>query len=585
MDPIIGIDLGTTNSLVGIFRDGKPRLLPNAHGGLLTPSVVGVLPSGEILVGEAAKELRVTEPGATASCFKRFMGSDRSMEVGSRRFTAPELSSLILGALRKDAEAALGEPVTRAVITVPAYFNDHQRQATRLAAKLAGLEALRILNEPTAAALTYGFHDRHGDKKVLVVDLGGGTFDVTLMQIFEGSVEIIATAGESMLGGEDFTNLLAALVLERRGLQYEASELSAPLRVSRLRQECERAKRQLGTDAAVEIRVPEADGTLAEGGPRERVTSEEFAAMSEQFLARLAGPVSKALRDGHTEPRQVDELVLVGGAVRMPLVRRFFESRLDRKGLMTHDPDQAVALGAAVQAGLLAKEKSVEDMLVTDVCPFTLGIEITRTIGREKVDGFFLPVIHRNTTIPVSQVEEVQTLYPNQREVRVGVFQGDARRVKDNLELGELMVKGIPPGPAGVPILVRFTYDLNGILEVEVLVPSTGRKFTGVFTNHVKELQPKAVEQALAKMQKLKVYPREDLSNRRLLHFAERVIGEIPPFRRNELDEALNQFESGLMSGDRRNFEAVKETLLAVLEQLGHPYEDREAGEDGNARP
>lgn len=582
MDPIIGIDLGTTNSLVGIFRDGKPRLLPNAHGRVLTPSVVGVLASGEVVVGEAARELRVTEPSATASCFKRFMGSERTMELRNKRFTAPELSSLVLRSLKADAEAALGGTVTRAVVTVPAYFNDHQRQATRLAAKLAGLEALRILNEPTAAALTYGFHDRHGDKKVLVVDLGGGTFDVTLMQVFEGSIEIVATAGESMLGGEDFTNLLVAAVLERRGLQYEASELSAPHRVSRLREECERAKRALGEEETVSIRVPEADGTFREDAPRESVTADEFAALAEGFLGRLAAPVSKALRDGRTEPRQVDELVLVGGAVRMPLVRRFFESRLDRPGLMTHDPDQAVALGAAVQAGLLARERSVEDMLVTDVCPFTLGTDIVRTIGREKVDGYFMPIIHRNTTIPVSQVEEVFTVYPNQTSVRVGVYQGDARRVKDNLELGELMVTKIPPGPAGVSVLIRFTYDLNGILEVEALVPSTGKKHTAVFTNHVKELQPEAVQAAVARMQKLKVYPREDLGNRRLLHFAERVIGEVAPFQRDELDAALVQFEAAMKSGDRRGFEAVKETLILLLDRLGHPYEEQ-PGEDGHA--
>jgi len=578
MSPIIGIDLGTTNSLVGVFRDGRPRLIANAHRGYLTPSVVGVLPSGEVIVGEAARELRVTEPSATASCFKRYMGSDRVLELRGRKFSAPELSSLVLRSLKQDAEAALKAEVSRAVITVPAYFNDHQRQATRLAGQLAGLEVLRILNEPTAAALTYGFHDRQGDKRVLVVDLGGGTFDVTLMQVFEGSIEIVATAGESFLGGEDFTNLLVARVLESEGLQYEASELSAPLRVARLRQECEAAKRALGAGETVEIAVPDAEGRLDERGRRVRVSPDEFAAACEGLLGRLAAPVSKVLRDSRTEPGDIDELVLVGGALRMPLARRFFEIRLDREGLMTHDPDQAVGLGAAVQAGLLAREAGIDDMMVTDVCPFTLGIEIVRRIGRERVEGFFMPIIHRNTTVPVSHVEEVYTTHANQTQVTVGVFQGDARRVKDNLHLGDLEVKGIPRGPEGTPLHVRFTYDLNGILEVEAVVPATGRKFVGVFTNHVKGLRDEAVRAAVAKMQALKVYPREDLGNRRLLLFGERVLGELPSFLRDELDEALIAFEAAMQTGDRRSFDAARELLLAVLDRRGHPFDEQAKG-------
>jgi molecular chaperone HscC len=583
VNPIIGIDLGTTNSLVGAFVDGRPRLLPNAHGGLLTPSVVGVLPSGEVIVGAAAREQRVTDPHATASCFKRYMGSDRKLDLGGRTFSAPELSSLVLGSLKGDAEIALCTPVSRAVVTVPAYFNDHQRQATRLAGRLAGLDVLRILNEPTAAALTYGFHDRRGDKRILVVDLGGGTFDVTLMQVFEGSIEIVATAGEAFLGGEDFTNLLVARVLESQGLQYEASEISSPHRVSRLRKVCEDAKRSLGAGEPVVIRMPDARGDLGEDAPGVRVTPGEYASLCEKLLARLAAPVAKVLRDGRSEPGEVDDLVLVGGALRMPLVRKFFEARLQREGLMTHDPDHAVGLGAAVQAGLLARESGVEDMMVTDVCPFTLGMEIVKKIGREHVDGFFLPIIHRNTTVPVSQIEEVFTTHANQTQVVIEVYQGDARRVKDNLHLGSLKVTGIPRGPSGTPIHVRFTYDLNGLLEVEVLVPSTGRKFTGVFTNHVKGLRNDAIREAVAKMQALKVYPREDLGSRRLLLFGERVLGEVPFFQRAELDDALTEFEAAMQSGDRKSFDAARELLLILLDRLGHPFEGREDADQAGA--
>ncbi len=260
MSYIIGIDLGTTNSLCAVFLGDRPRLVPNALGNMLTPSVVGVLDDGQVLVGEAARELRVTQPERTASCFKRLMGSDARVEVAGRAFTAPELSSLVLTSLKNDAEKFLGEEVADAVITVPAYFNDNQRKATKVAGELAGLKVRRIVNEPTAAALTYGFHDRNAEKKLIVVDLGGGTFDVTLMEVFEGTLEIISTSGESFLGGEDFTNRLVAVILKQQGLQLELAELQEPLRVARLRQQCEDAKRKLLETAEARSNCPKPMG-------------------------------------------------------------------------------------------------------------------------------------------------------------------------------------------------------------------------------------------------------------------------------------------------------------------------------------
>ncbi len=571
---VVGIDLGTTNSLCAVFRDGKPQLIPNAHGGVLTPSVVGVLESGEILVGSPAKELRVTHPDRCASTFKRFMGTDRKVVVADKTFTAPELSSLVLNSLKNDAEAFLKCEVTEAVITVPAYFNDHQRKATRLAGQLAGLKVRRIVNEPTAAALTYGFHDRGSDRKLLVIDLGGGTFDVTLMDIFEGTLEINATAGESSLGGEDFTDRLVSVVLAQKNMQLETAEMQHPLLVARLRQQCEDAKRAFLSEEKTYVRMPENDGSLNEQKKRIAVTRENFVKISQPLMERLQRPVGRVLRDAELEPDQVGDVILVGGATRMPIVRDFVREFFHKEPLCTHNPDEVVALGAAVQAALIENDVAVDDMVMTDVCPFTLGVETAREVGTRVMDGYFTPIIHRNTTIPVSREESFQTLSPNQREVLLKVYQGEGRRVKDNLQLGELRITDIPPGPAGKEIFVRFTYDLNGILEVEAIVDGTGRKQRCVITSHAASLGPDEVEEAVRRMQALKFYPREDVNNQRLLRFAERMIGEVSTTQREQLEMALQIFENAMHSNDRENFERAHTTLLMTLSALGIDYDE-----------
>lgn len=571
---VVGIDLGTTNSLCAVFRDGKPQLIPNAHGGVLTPSVVGVLESGEILVGSPAKELRVTQPDRCASTFKRFMGTDRKVTIAEKTFTAPELSSLVLKSLKNDAEAFLKCEVTEAVITVPAYFNDHQRKATRLAGQLAGLKVRRIVNEPTAAALTYGFHDRGSDRKLLVIDLGGGTFDVTLMDIFEGTLEINATAGESSLGGEDFTDRLVSVVLSQKNMQLETAEMQHPLLVARLRQQCEDAKRAFLSEEKTYVRMPENDGSLNEQNKRITVTRENFVKISQPLMERLQRPVGRVLRDAELEPDQVGDVILVGGATRMPIVRDFVREFFHKEPLCTHNPDEVVALGAAVQAALMENDVAVDDMVMTDVCPFTLGVETAREVGTRVMDGYFTPVIHRNTTIPVSREESFQTMSPNQKEVLLQVYQGEGRRVKDNLKLGELRIADIPPGPAGKEIFVRFTYDLNGILEIEAIVDGTGRKQRCVITSHAASLSQDEVEEAVRKMQALKFYPREDVNNQRLLRFAERMIGEVSTSQRDQLEIALQIFESAMHSNDRENFERAQTTLLMTLSALGINYDE-----------
>jgi len=582
MSSLVGIDLGTTNSLCAAFVDGAPRLVKSADGGWLTPSVVGVLDDGHILVGRAAADLRVTHPEMTAACFKRRMGTDEPIRIGRRLFTAPELSALVLKALVRDAESDLGGPVEEAVVTVPAYFNEHQRRATKLAGELAGLKVRRIVNEPTAAALAYGFHDRHAEKSLLVVDLGGGTFDVTVMEVFEGTLEIVSTAGESFLGGEDFTDKLIALALGHCGLSLEAAELKQPLRVARLRAECERAKLGLTETDRAAVRMPEADGTLSPEATVVELTRAEFAAAAEALMRRLSGPLDRALRDAEKRPANVDEIILVGGATRMPLVREFVRERFGREPLAALDPDHVVALGAAVQTALIEDLDAVEDMVMTDVCPFTLGVEVVKEFGSMVQEGYYLPVIHRNTTIPVSREEVVATIQRNQREVRVRIFQGEGRRVEDNLLLGELKVTGLPAAPRGLPVHLRFTYDLNGILEVEAYVPESGQKYRTVLHQHVKGLSPKEIDRAVQNLQTLKFYPRDDLRNQQLIRFAERVVGEVNPLRRQVLEDRIDALEEAMASRDREQFEDARRDLLILLSELGFPADDPTESEHEN---
>jgi molecular chaperone HscC len=570
---MVGIDLGTTNSLCAVFLDGKPTLVPNSMGKFLTPSVVAVLGDSQILVGEAAKELRVTQPERCVSCFKRWMGTDQSVTLVGHTFSPVELSSFVLRSLHEDAKNYLGEDVTEAVITVPAYFNDLQRSATKHAGQLAGLKVRRILNEPTAAALTYGFHDRNSEKKLLILDLGGGTFDVTLMEVFEGTLEIVSTAGENFLGGEDFTERLVASVLKSQQLQLEIVELQQPLRVSRLRQLCETAKRSLSTAEDAVIPLPDEHGHLADNVQRVSITRDQFAQITEALSQRIKGPIAKALRDADCRPQDVDQVIFVGGATRMPVVADFVGRMLPGvEPLCTFNPDEVVALGAAVQAALIADDHAVEDIVMTDVCPFTLGVDTAKEFGSEIKSGYFTPIIHRNTTIPVSKEMTFRTLVANQREVQVDVYQGEHRLVENNLKLGELRICGIPPGPAGQVICIRFTYDLNGLLEIEGYVPERGQKYRTVLTQHVQNLSPEEISEAVKRLQQLKYYPREDTVNQNLLRFSERIVGEVSPFHRVQLEEAIDSFEAAMGNSDLEQVDFARSGLLQVLSYLGYDY-------------
>ncbi|HEX3313636.1 MAG TPA: Hsp70 family protein [Gemmataceae bacterium] len=585
MSKIVGIDLGTTNSAVAYLTAKGPEIIPNALGESLTPSVVGIDLDGNVIVGRTARELAVLHPERTAAVFKRKMGLDWKTDVAGKSFTAEELSSLVLRSLKEDAEAHFKEPVRRAVITVPAYFNDRQRKATLNAGRIAGLEVDRILNEPTAAALAYGFHEAKEEKTLLIFDLGGGTFDVSVVEIFDGVIEVKASSGETFLGGEDFTRNLTARILDACGVRFEQAEMMTPKRVSRLLQQCEIAKRKLSRLETVEVAVPDNNGEIDEKSRKIPVTRVEFANWTDKLLARLDGPLRRALGDARLTRDQIAEVLLVGGATRMPNVALKVRDWFGKPPQCRLNPDEVVALGAAVQAGLHAQHQSVDDIVVTDVAPFTLGIETSKRLGSELREGYFLPVLHRNTAIPASRVQTIETVFPNQTEMVVKIFQGEGRKTTENLRLGEFRVTDIPRGPAGQPVDVRFTYDLNGVLEVEATVQQTQRTFNHVVTQYAQGMTKAQIDRAIREMAALKTHPRDEAINRHLLRRCERLYKELPQVLREQLGMLLDGFEMSLADQDPAEVASNRQALEIFLSQFDpEGRADSEEDADGDVR-
>jgi molecular chaperone HscC len=567
-EPIVGIDLGTTYSAVAILRGGQVDVLPNALGDALTPSVVAVDDrSGSLLVGRTAKDLLGADATRGAATFKRAMGTDLQYPIAGARYGAVELSAMVLKSLKADAERALGRAVTRAVVTVPAYFDEAQRFATQKAGELAGLDVVRILNEPTAAAIAHGLHRRTSDATLLVFDLGGGTFDVCVMSRFEGVLEVRSVAGESRLGGEDFTRRLAALALDRAGVPFERAELVDPVAVGMLVKRAELLKRRLTTAESGTIVVPALAG-LRKDPLDVEITRAEADATWTSLVERLLGPCRAALRGASIRRDQIDELILVGGATRMPCVRRFVQDTFGREPLSGVDPDLAVVHGAAIQAALVAQEAAVGDVVVTDVASHSLGIDIARPIGADFEDGFFLPIIHRNSVIPTSQSTTVATLHANQTGMIVQVFEGESRYVKDNRKIGEIRVKGIPKGPPGREVEVRFTFDLNGILEVDVKVVDTGATISRVFHRESKHLSPPELEAARSRLDRIKQDPREAPAIRDVIGRAEALFQEVDPTRREMLSQALDALESALRDRDPRRIDESAAYLRTLCEGI-----------------
>ncbi|MCL4230475.1 MAG: molecular chaperone DnaK [Dehalococcoidia bacterium] len=612
MGKVLGIDLGTTNSCMAVMEGGEPVVIPNAEGTRTTPSIVAITKTGERLVGQVAKRQAVTNPENTIFSIKRFMGrkltdpevqrdlklvpysvsaasnGDSQVKMGERDHSPPEISAMILQKLKADAEAYLGEKITEAVITVPAYFNDAQRQATKDAGKIAGLEVLRIINEPTAASLAYGLDKKH-DEIIAVYDLGGGTFDISLLELGEGTFQVLSTNGDTHLGGDDFDQRVIDWLIEEfkkaEGIDLRQDRQA----LQRLKAEAEKAKIELSSAQQTDINLPFI--TADASGPKHLNISLSRARLEQLVADLLAGtlePVKKALEDAGKKPSDVDEIVLVGGQTRMPAVQKIvgdFFGKEPHKGV---NPDEVVAIGAAVQAGVLKGE--VKDVLLLDVTPLTLGIE---TLG-----GVMTPIITRNTTIPTAKSQVFSTAGDNQPSVEIHVLQGERPMASDNKSLGRFILDGILPAPRGVPqIEVTFDIDANGIVNVSARDKGSGREqkitiqaSSGLSRDEIEKMQRDA-----------ELHAEEDRKRRDTIELkntadstayqAEKTLrdnaGKIPADLKTEVEEKVKDVRSAIESDDADRMRTALEALSSSMQKIGEAVYGQAgaAGHDGEHGP
>ncbi|MBT0667121.1 Hsp70 family protein [Novosphingobium profundi] len=562
---LIGIDLGTTNSAVAIWQDGEARLVPAASGEVLTPSAISLDEDGHNWIGTSALDRRATHPGDTATSFKRAMGSRTVFSLAGRDFQAEDLSALVLSALVRDVESLTGCKPAEAVITVPAYFNDRQRKATRQAGELAGLTVRRLINEPTAAALAFGLQDKGDREPFLVFDLGGGTFDVSIVEMFDGIVEVRASAGDNRLGGDDFDTALASLVRERLDPDKRLAALAPARRDTLLLRAARRCREALSLSNEAEFFVTLDEETRLST----LVGQDEFEAACAPLLDRLRDPIVRALRDSAIEAAELSEIVLVGGATRMPVVRKAITRLFGRFPNATVHPDHAVALGAAIQAGLAGRDAALEEIRITDVCPYTLGVEVAEPDAHGGLQrGLFSPIIERNTPVPVSRVQSYSTLSDGQTQIEFGIYQGEAREVVRNIRLGEIRVP-VPSRPAGeVDVEVRFSYDSSGLLEVDVHIPLDDSRHNLVLVEEEDRAGPEDLEARRARLAELKLHPREEMQNQALIARAERCYEDHIGAMRHAIGRWITHFAGALDTQDPHVIREARDRLSANLDGI-----------------
>jgi molecular chaperone HscC len=559
---IVGIDLGTTNSLIGIFQNGQARLIPNAHGHLLTPSAVSLNEQGEPIVGLHARERAGHTQGQSVQAFKRWMGTDHSITLGKQRYRAEELSALVLKSLVADAERFTGQAVTEAVITVPAYFNEAQRKATKRAGELAGLKVERLLNEPTAAGLAYSLQSRQDDTTFLIFDLGGGTFDVSILVYFDGIVEVRASAGDTQIGGEDFVAVLCDHFVQTCR-SIAATDRALIRQHAGLWRAAEQCKRQLSEQDECTMRFVHGETTH-----ELTITRAEFEKISARLIERLRRPIDRALADARLKTDELAEVILVGGATRMPMIRQLVARLFQRLPLRTINPDETVALGAAIQAGLKARDAALDDVVLTDVMPFTLGIISSEELNGRRLSDRFSPIIERNTPVPVSRYGQYITMNDNQTEILLDIRQGESPIGSDNIKIGELAVKVPPKKKSQVSISVRFSYDVNGLLAVDVSNEADETIASTVVQQRDNGLSPEAMQAALKRLSEIKIHAKDVQENRYQIERAKRLYEDLLGNDRQEIAHALGLFEASLGSQDDREIAQARRALAATLDHF-----------------
>ena len=549
MAKVIGIDLGTTNSCVSVLEGGEPVVIANAEGNRTTPSIVGFAKNGERLVGETAKRQAVTNPDRTISSIKRHMGEDFTVEIDGKKYTPQDISAMILGKLKADAESYLGEKVTEAVITVPAYFSDAQKQATKDAGKIAGLDVKRIINEPTAASLAYGLDKEEGSHKILVYDLGGGTFDVSILELGDGVFEVLATNGDTALGGDDFDNAIMNFLAESFAKENGVDLRNDKMAAQRLKEAAEKAKKELSSAQTTSINLPFI--TVTEAGPLHLnmdLSRAKFDQLTAGLVERSLEPVRKAMNDAGVTNADLEKVILVGGSTRIPAVQTAVQRITGKEPFKGINPDECVSVGAAIQAGVLTGE--VHDVLLLDVTPLSLSIE---TLG-----GVATKLIERNTTIPTKKSQIFSTAADNQTAVDIHVMQGEREMAAGNITLGRFQLTGIPAAPRGVPqIEVTFDIDANGIVNVSAKDLGTGKeqKITITSSTNLSE------DEINAKVKEAEQYAEEDKKRKEELETRNKAENMV-----FETEKALKELDGKISEEEKNTVEAAKEDLKHALE-------------------
>jgi len=586
MGKVIGIDLGTTNSCVAVMEGGEPVVIANAEGNRTTPSVVAFSKTGERLVGHVAKRQAITNPDRTIMSIKRDMGTDRRIEIDGNRYSPQEISAMILQKLKADAEAYLGEKVTQAVITVPAYFSDSQRQATKDAGRIAGLEVLRIINEPTAAALAYGLDKEH-DQKIMVFDLGGGTFDVSILEIGDGVFEVLATSGNNRLGGDDFDQRIIDYLADTFKREHGIDLRNDRMALQRLKEAAEKAKIELSGVTTTNINLPFI--TADASGPKHldmTLTRAKFEELTADLVEKTMIPTRQAMEDAGLTPDKIDKILLVGGSTRIPAVQEAVKKYLGKEPFKGINPDECVAIGAAIQAGVLAGE--VKDLLLLDVTPLSLGIE---TLG-----GVFTKLIERNTTIPTKKSQIFSTAADGQTSVEIHVLQGEREMAAYNKTLGRFQLTGIPPAPRGVPqIEVTFDIDANGIVHVSAKDLGTGneQKITiTASTNLSEEEIQRAVKEAEKHAEEDKKKKEEvDIRNNAdsMVYQSEKTLKDLGDKLGSEdkskIEAEINKVKEALKGTDTEAIKRATESLTQAFYEISSKIYQQNPGAQGGPNP